>query len=119
MTIKIYHNSRCSKSREALAIVKQFAISQSINVDVIDYLRCPPSIEQLIALQGLLGCRTLDMVRDNEEEFAGLNLEQANDSDLLRAIAAYPKLLQRPIVVYGERAMIGRPPALLNELLKT
>ena len=115
--ITIYHNPRCSKSREALALVEEFATRKSLAVDVVEYLKSPPTFEQLTQLQAMLGCRAADMVRTNEEEFASLDLESAADPDLLRAVASHPKLLQRPIVVYRNRAVIGRPPELLRGLL--
>ena len=115
--ITIYHNPRCSKSREAFALVEDFAQRNALAVEVVDYLKAPPTFEQLSALKDLLGCRAADMVRSNEEEFAALGLAQAGDEALLRAIADHPKLLQRPIVAYGERAIIARPPELVNGLL--
>lgn len=116
--ITIYHNPRCSKSREALALVEEFASRKHIQVEVVEYLRSAPTFEQLKALQGMLNCTAADMARSNEEEFVALELEQADDESLLRAIAAHPKLLQRPIVVEGNRAVIGRPPELVLGLLK-
>ncbi|HZW20172.1 arsenate reductase (glutaredoxin) [Noviherbaspirillum sp.] len=115
--ITIYHNPRCSKSREAFALVEAFAQRRALAVDVVDYLKSPPTFEQLSALKELLGCSAADMVRSNEEEFAALGLAQAGDEALLRAIAAHPKLLQRPIVVYRNRAVIARPPELVDGLL--
>jgi arsenate reductase (glutaredoxin) len=116
--ITIYHNPRCSKSREALTLVEHFASTKNLDIEVVDYLRTPPTSEQLTGLQKMLGIGVRDMARSNEEEYIALNLNQANDEGLLQAIASHPKLLQRPIVVYGGRAMIGRPPEILHELLK-
>lgn len=116
--ITIYHNPRCSKSREALALVEAFASSTQIPINVVEYLTSPPSVAQLEELQGMLGCPASEMTRSNEEEFAALGLERAADEDLLRAIASHPKLLQRPIVVFGKRAVIGRPPELVSSLLE-
>ena len=115
--ITIYHNPRCSKSREALEIVEAYAARKGLAVEVTEYLKTPPDFDQLQALQDMLGCTAADMVRSNEEEFAALGLAQADDAGLLRAITAHPKLLQRPIVVFGKRAVIGRPPELVNGLL--
>lgn len=91
---------------------------KQVPVNVVEYLKSPPSLAQLEELQALLGCKALDLVRSNEEEFAALRLAQAADGELLRAIAAHPKLLQRPIVVFGKRAVIGRPPELVSGLLE-
>jgi arsenate reductase len=115
--IKIYHNPRCSKSRAALARVEQFAQQQRIPVEVVDYLRQPPTVEQLAQLQRQLATEARVMVRDNEDAFAELQLDQADESELLAAIARHPLLLQRPIVVYRDRALIARPPELLEQFL--
>ncbi|MGH8809471.1 MAG: arsenate reductase (glutaredoxin) [Noviherbaspirillum sp.] len=115
--ITIYHNPRCSKSREALALVEKFAASSNQAIDVVEYLKTPPTLAQLTMLRGQLGTGVGDMVRTNEDEYLSLNLAQADDDALLRALAAHPKLLQRPLVVYQERALIARPPELLSDFL--
>lgn len=115
--ITIYHNPHCSKSREALSMVQRFAAQRSLKLNVVDYLKTPPSLAQLATLQQQLGSGAREMVRDNEAEYAALNLAQADDAALLEAIASHPKLLQRPIVSYQGQALIGRPPELLASLL--
>lgn len=115
--ITIYHNPRCSKSREALALVEAFAARKKLPVEVVEYLKTPPDVVQLETLQALLGCKAIDMLRSNEEEFAALGLAGADDATLLRAVAEHPKLLQRPVVVFCERAAICRPPELVTGLL--
>ena len=116
--ITIYHNPHCSKSREALALVQQFSAQNKIPLTIIDYLHTPPTLEQLHTLHQQLGKDVRHMVRDTEEEFTTLELAHASDLALLQAVAGHPKLLQRPIVIYRERAMIGRPPAVLHALLQ-
>lgn len=116
--ITIYHNPRCSKSREALALVEQFATRHECQVEIIEYLKSPPTVAQLSELHRLLGGPVLEMVRSNEAEYAALDLVNATDADLLNAVAAHPKLLQRPIVILKGRAAIGRPPERLHNLLK-
>jgi arsenate reductase (glutaredoxin) len=116
--ITIYHNPRCSKSREALALVESIAARRKLSVNVVEYLKTPPDLAKLSELQAVLGCEAADMVRSNEEEYGTLGLAQADDAALLAAIAAHPKLLQRPIVVFGKRAVIGRPPELVTGLLE-
>jgi arsenate reductase len=116
--ITIYHNPRCSKSREALAMVERFAAERGMPVELVDYQKTPLSREQLAALQRELGADLREMVRDNEPEYAELKLAQADDEALLQALAAHPRLLQRPIVSYRGRAMIGRPPERLASLLR-
>jgi arsenate reductase len=115
--ITIYHNPRCSKSREALALVEAFGTRKQVPVEVVDYLKSPPTVEQLAALLHTLGCPVSDMVRSNEDEFEALKLENAGDEDMLRAVAAHPRLLQRPIAVFEGRAVIGRPPERVLDLL--
>lgn len=117
--ITIYHNARCSKSREALAMVEQFAAAHHLPLDIVDYLKTPVTVPALSALRDQLGGSVRDMVRSNEAEYAELNLAAADEAALLAAIADHPKLLQRPIVVYRGRAMIGRPPACLTALLQS
>lgn len=116
--IKIYHNPRCSKSREALAIVEQFAQRHRMPLEVVKYLETPPTKDQLAALQKQLGTPLSAMVRDNEEEYAAMGLSQADDATLLEALAGCPGLLQRPVVVYRDRAVIARPPELLSAFLQ-
>jgi len=117
--ITIYHNPRCSKSREALALAEQFSSEKKIKLEVVDYQKTPLTLAQLQTLQRQLGCPASAMVRGNEAEYAELNLAQADDATLLQAVAAHPKLLQRPVVVYGNRAVIARAPGVFNELLDT
>lgn len=117
MALTIYHNPRCSKSREALVLVQQFAEEEGILLEISEYLKTPPTHAQLQALQQLLGGDLRAMVRSSEEEFAALGLASADDAALLDALAAHPKLLQRPVVVYGDRAVIARPPELLRDFL--
>lgn len=116
--ITIYHNPRCSKSREALTLTQQFAATNKQALHVVEYLKTPPDLTLLKTLRSQLGCSVSDMVRANEEEYAALIPDQADDDALLQVVAAHPKLLQRPIVVYRGRAIIARPPELLNDFLK-
>ncbi|HEX7648818.1 MAG TPA: arsenate reductase (glutaredoxin) [Noviherbaspirillum sp.] len=118
MTITIYHNPRCSKSREAFSILEKFAADNSISLNVIEYLKTPPSRDQLLALSKSLGGNLRDMVRSNEDEYVALELAKANNDVLLDALASHPKLLQRPVVVYRGKALIARPPELLQDFLK-
>jgi arsenate reductase len=116
--ITIYHNPRCSKSRAALLLSEQFAAARQLPLTVVDYQKTPLTLAQLHTLQQQLGQPLRAMVRDNEDEYAALQLQQAGDAALLQALAAHPRLLQRPIVVYQDRAQIGRPPEALHALLK-
>lgn len=116
--ITIYHNPRCSKSREALALAQQFADANHLPLEVIDYQTTPLTLPQLSTLAQQLDAPVRDMVRNNETEYAELGLGHADDAALLQALASHPQLLQRAIVVYRNRAVIGRPPERVHDLLQ-
>ncbi|RQS67743.1 arsenate reductase (glutaredoxin) [Burkholderia sp. Bp8963] len=117
--ITIYHNPRCSKSRETLALVESLNPSGA-PVAVVEYLKTPPTVQELEALHRQLGRPVRDMLRDNEELYKTLDLARADltDAQAYEAIAAHPILLQRPIVVYKGKAAIGRPPESVRELFE-
>jgi len=106
--IKIYHNPRCSKSRQTLALLKE----RDIEPVIVDYLNNPLTKKELKTITTMLNCTVRDIIRRSESEFKENNLkdQQLSDDDLYDAIVKMPKLLQRPIVVNGEKAAIGRPP---------
>lgn len=107
--ITIYHNPRCSKSRETLALIEAISVEKKLPVTVIDYRKTPLSLEQLQELQRQLALPVRAMLRENEDEYATLALAQEEDSGLLAALASHPQLLQRPIVSFQGKAAIGRP----------
>ena len=111
----LYHNPRCSKSREALALLEQHKITPR----VVLYLETPLNKTTLKKLLKQLALNARDILRSNEDIYKELKLQQANLSDdaILQAITEHPKLLQRPIVSNGERAVIGRPPSDIIGLL--
>jgi arsenate reductase (glutaredoxin) len=115
MTVTIYHNPRCTKSRETLALLKQHGIEPR----VIEYLKAPPSALELKNILKKLGFKPHDIVRDTEARYAELGLKdrKISDDELLALIAANPILLQRPIVVNGNKAAIGRPPENVLKIL--
>ncbi|VVE19637.1 arsenate reductase [Pandoraea eparura] len=117
--ITVYHNPRCSKSREALALVEGSPAVGGSDLQIIEYLKTPPTLADLKRLHKLLGVPVREMIRSNEAEYAELGLADAamTDDALLAAVAAHPKLLQRPIVVNGDKAVIARPPELANDVL--
>jgi arsenate reductase len=118
-TITIFHNPRCSKSREAFGLLETFAAEKDLSIEVIEYLKTPPTPAELVQLHQQIGGNRLQIVRTNEEEeYGSLNLDKADDAALLDAIHAHPKLLQRPIVVYRGQAIVARPPELLHDFLK-
>ncbi len=112
--VLIYHNPRCSKSRQALEILR----GRGVEPQIIEYLKSPPDAQTLRDLLKKLNLRARDIVRDGEEEFAKLGLsDDAGDEAWIAAIVKHPVLLQRPIVVRGGRAVVGRPPEKVKELL--
>ena len=114
-TYTIYHNPRCSKSRQALAMLNE----RGIEPEIVEYLKAPMSLGALQSRQQKLGAPALAMIRSKEQAFKdlGLNDGQPSDASLLEAIATHPVLLERPIVVCADNAVIGRPPENVLELL--
>lgn len=114
--VTIYHNPRCSKSRETLALLAQHGVEPK----VVLYLDTPPSIDELKTLLKELGFSSArDLMRKKENLYKELKLTDGslNEEQLIAAMAEYPKLIERPIVVKGSKARIGRPPALVLEIL--
>jgi arsenate reductase len=117
--ITIYHNPRCSKSRETLALVEAAATRLGEPVEIVEYLKTPPSLTTLRQLHTMLGVSVREMMRENEAPYAELGLEDPGltDNELLAAVADNPILLQRPVVVRNRRAAIGRPPENVADVL--
>jgi arsenate reductase len=113
--ITLYHNPRCSKSRQALALLQERDIEPTLRL----YLEAPPSAAELKQLLAQLGTSARALLRDGEAVYKELDLDRPlSDAELLRQIAAHPILLQRPIAVSDDgRAVIGRPPELVLDLL--
>jgi len=106
----IYHNPRCSKSRQTLALLEEQASSANQAVTIVEYLKNPLSVDDIKALQAQLGCTAIEMMRIKEDEFKAQNLKGASDDVLNKAMANTAKLIERPIVTDGDKAIIGRPP---------
>jgi arsenate reductase len=114
MTDLFLHNPRCSKSRAALELVRD----AGVELPVREYLRDPLSVDELRRIVQLLGVRPIDIVRRAEPQFAELGLgDTTPDEEVLRAMAEHPILIERPIVVRGGRAVVGRPPENVREIL--
>ena len=117
MSITIYHNPRCSKSRKTLQLLEQSGVTPS----VIEYLACPPAAHQTLHIAGLLGIHVADLLRRGEEEFRNAtDLPDLDDDAALAAwLEKHPKVIERPIVVdeQNARAVIGRPPENVLELI--
>ncbi len=114
MKITIYHNPRCSKSRQTLALLND----KGIEPEVVLYLDNTPSINTLKTLVKQLGFDSpRQMMRVKETEYKELNLANAEDNTLLEAMLTHPKLIERPIVVNGNKAALGRPPENVLEII--
>lgn len=115
MTVTIYHNPRCSKSRQTLALLEERGIAPR----VVRYLETPPDAAELKRVLGLLGLSARDLLRTGEAAYKENGLaDPALDEDaLIAAMVADPILIQRPIVISGETARIGRPPDAVLEIL--
>jgi len=106
MPVTIYHNPRCSKSRQTLAILQD----KGVDHNVVEYLTVPPSKAELKRILGLLGVKPADIVRIKEARDAGLDIAEMSDAALIDAMVATPIIIERPIVVAGDKAVMGRPP---------
>ena len=113
--LTLYHNPRCSKSRGALELLQARGLAPT----VVRYLETPLDAAQLEALLGKLGISARQLLRTGEDEYKTLNLADASLSDpqLIAAIAAHPKLMERPILETADKAIIGRPPENVLEIL--
>ncbi len=112
--IQIYHNPRCRKSREGLAVLEK----AKANFEIIKYLDTPLSTKELKDVLKKIDIKPIELVRTKEaiwkENFKGKEL---SDSDIIKAMATYPKLMERPIVVNGNKAVLGRPAELIESII--
>lgn len=113
--LTLYHNPRCSKSRGALELLE----ARDLAPTVVRYLETPLNASQLKALLGKLGISARQLLRTGEDEYTTLNLADASlsEAQLITAIATHPKLMERPILETAEKAIIGRPPEKVLEIL--
>ncbi|NND69448.1 MAG: arsenate reductase (glutaredoxin) [Halioglobus sp.] len=110
----IYHNPRCSKSRNTLALLEE----NGVNPDIVLYLETSPDEAQIERLLSSLGISAAQLVRKGEDEYKAAGLgKDSSEAELVAAMARYPRLIERPIVVRGDRAVLGRPPENVLELL--
>ena len=110
--VKIYHNPRCTKSRQTLALLHD----QGIDPEIIEYLQTPPDEKTIASLLKSLGMEPLELIR--KKEYKALGLPTTDDSkELIRRMAENPQIIERPIVVVGKQARLGRPPEQVNEIL--
>jgi arsenate reductase len=108
MAVTFYHNPRCSKSRQALALLHE----KGVEPEIVEYLKTPPDAATLRRLLGLLKLQPRDLMRRKEPEYKELGLDNSDlsDDELISAMVTHPKLIERPIAVSGRKAALGRPP---------
>lgn len=112
--ITIYHNNRCRKSREGLEILEKSGKDYTIR----EYLKDVPTREELLELIGLLGIKPVELVRKNEQVWKDLYKNKTmTDDDIITAMAEHPKLIERPLVIKGNKAVIGRPPVKILDII--
>lgn len=113
MAIEIWHNPRCSKSRETLQLLEEY------NATVRLYLEDSPSADEIRTVLKKLGISARELLRSGEEDYKTLNLADTNlsEEDLINAMVKAPRLIERPIVINGNKASIGRPPVRVLEIL--
>lgn len=115
MSIKIFHNPRCSKSRQTLQLLGE----QGIEPEIVEYLKTPPSVAELTEVLEMLGIAPRELMRRKEAEYkqSGADNPELSDRQLIELMVAHPKLIERPIVIHNGKATIGRPPEQVLEVL--
>jgi arsenate reductase len=114
-TLTIWHNPRCSKSRQALALLEE----HGTEAEVVKYLDTVPKAGEIEALLKKLAVPARDLMRTKETLYKELGLKEVTDEKkLIEAMATHPKLIERPVVIMGDKAVIGRPPEKVVELIK-
>lgn len=113
--LTLYHNPRCSKSRAALQLLEDRGMAPQI----VRYLDTPPTAEQLSDVLCKLGMPARELLRTGEDDYKALNLNapELSENQLIAAMVAHPKLIERPILIAGNRAIVGRPPERILEIL--
>ena len=115
MSVKIYHNPRCSKSRQTLQLLQDHAVEPQI----VEYLKTPPSAAELRKVLQMLGIGPRELMRKKEPEYkqSGADNPELSDAQLIDLMIAHPKLIERPIVVKDGKAALGRPPEQVLDIL--
>jgi len=114
MTVTIYHNPRCSKSRQTLTLLQD----KGIEPEIVEYLKTPPSAEEITAILKKLGIEARALMRTKEAAYKELGLAKVEDEKaLIAAMAENPVLIERPVVIKGSKAALGRPPEQVLEIL--
>ncbi len=115
MNVKIYHNPRCSKSRQTLQLIQE----QGVEPEIIEYLKNPPSFEELDDILSKLNYNPRQLMRKNEAEYkaTGMDNPDLGRNDLIKGMVASPKLIERPVVLANDKAAVGRPPENVLDIL--
>lgn len=115
MSVTIYHNPRCSKSRQTLALLRE----KGAEPEIVEYLKTPPGADELKAILAKLGIGPRDLIRKKEALYKELGLDNPSlsDDELIAAMIANPRLIERPIVIKGKKAALGRPPESVLDIL--
>jgi len=114
-SVTLYHNPRCSKSRQALNLLTE----SGIEPEIVEYLKTPPDAETLREVLRMLGLRPRELMRTKENRYKEMNLadESLSEEDLIDAMVENPILIERPIVIRGKQARLGRPPERVLEIV--
>lgn len=114
MSVTIYHNPRCSKSRQTLALIQDHGIEP----EIVNYLDQPPSALTLKRIIAMLGIAAHDLIRKGEASYKELGLSaDSSENALLEAMSEHPRMIERPIVIVGDQARLGRPPEQVLDIL--
>lgn len=115
MNVKIYHNPRCGKSRQTLQLLQE----RGVELEVIEYLKTPPSAKELNDILQKLGMEPRELMRKNEADYkaSGLDDQTLDRQTLINGMVDHPILIERPIVVANDKAAIGRPPEAVLAIL--
>lgn len=115
MSVTIYHNPRCSKSRQTLELLSE----KSVDTNIVEYLKTPPTSAELAQILDKLGLQPRQLMRKNEAEYkaSGADNETLSQQQLIDIMIANPKLIERPIVINGDKATIGRPPVNVLDII--
>lgn len=112
--IQIYHNPRCSKSRQALALLEE----KGVDFEVVEYLKKGLDKEEVKSLWSALGSEVSDLIRTKEAEFKENPFDTSKEAEVVKALVKTPKLLERPLIVKGKKATIARPPEKVQDFIK-
>lgn len=115
MSITIFHNPRCSKSRATLELLNE----HKQKPEIIEYLKCPPSQEQLVTILKHLGMNPRDLMRKHEAPYKENNMDDPSltHDELINLMIQHPVLIERPIVIHHDQVIIGRPPEKVLQIL--